>query len=199
MALAKKGNARRGRAFLIILLGIGAFIGIPAIYNAFDETPATTTTAVPATANRAAAPVVDLAASKADYLKKVSTLSSVMRDMKVEATGDSTDAMMLVVDIFNAGARLVRDGSSMPLDKEEVAKVQQLAEALVQRQRQAFPIMRRKFGPISAELLWEGDIVATTTGARFTTATFVGGRFAAHKNIATVHCGTAVRASELAT
>jgi hypothetical protein len=122
---------------------------------------------------------------KTAYLKKIATMASGMHDMKVEATGDSTDAMVLMVDIFNEGAHLVQEGSSMSLDKGEAGKVHQLAEALVQRQRQAFPIMRRKFGPIAASMLWENDIEATTSGARYTTVAFVSGKFAANRNIAT--------------
>jgi len=72
----------------------------------------------------------------------------------------------------------------MSLDKNESGKVQQLVDALVQRQRQVFPLMRQKFGPIAASALWKNDIEVSTKGNRYTTAAFVAGNFAANRNIA---------------
>ena len=181
---AKKSIGIGGRVLIFSALGIAVIVAISHTHSALqNETPTATSAAL---TNGSQVPVpADPAALKAAYLKKVSTWLSGMHEMKVAATGDSTDAMLLTFQVFNAGARLVIEGSRMDLDKEGASAVQQLRKAAVQRQREAFPIMRRKFGPIARKMLWENDIEASTSGARYTTVTFVGGAFAANRNIAT--------------
>lgn len=99
------------------------------------------------------------------------------------------EVMSIVVDSFNVGAKLVHEARNMTLDQDEVSRVEKMRGALIQRQLQAFPLMRQKFGPLIARKLWVNDIEATTKGGRYSTIEFVGGRFAAHRDIEEAQTG----------
>jgi DNA-directed RNA polymerase subunit RPC12/RpoP len=177
VALAPKPNAKRGTLIIVGAVALVGYFVVSGIYSTiFPEQHAVATSR--------AAPVPDPAKLKADYFKKVTALVDALQEMKVEVAGTSTDAMVLAVEVFNLGGQLMHAAGTMPLDANDTEKVHKLGDLLVRRQRQAFPIMRHKYGPIMARELWKNDIEVTTSGTRYATVAFVAGAFAAHQQIA---------------
>lgn len=123
-------------------------------------------------------------ASGPDYMHKVGVLRDAMRDMNAN-TVSSIEGVGLALDVFSAGADLIRQGKSMQLSEEDRKQVEALRTVLLKRQVTGLPLLRRKMGPFLAKQLWESDVKARTFGDSYTTVEFVGGAFAAHHNIQT--------------
>jgi len=174
-AVKKKAGGCAGTA-LAVLVGVIVLVAVSRSCSSEPGPP----TNVPGPAAASVTPEH----RKAEVLNHVQVLSQAMKDMKVEAAGTSMDAMVIVIETFNAGATAIRDASTLELSADDRAKVIALRAGLVGRQLQTFPLMRKQIGPIMGRDLWEADVTAETFGARYATAQFVGGTFAAHHNIA---------------
>lgn len=80
---------------------------------------------------------------------------------------------------------------SSSIDFENYKDLDQKAKKLQAKvknlKNQEFPLMRRDFGKIFDEMMWEYDIDVVIKGNRNTTIEVIGGLFAANKNIKFVH------------
>lgn len=120
-------------------------------------------------------------------LKDIVTMTGALHDMKVELAGQSMDHVKFVLEIFDGAARLIQTARLRQLADQDSATVAALRKALVARQRQTFPIIRDRAGPIFSKELWMSDVKARTSGDRFTTIEFVAADFVANANIAKAH------------
>jgi len=124
---------------------------------------------------------------KAKILSDVRTVKEGLDSLKVRLTGDSMGHIKFTLEFFNAAATLVQDAQTTQLTDSELAEVVALHKILVTRQKQTFPVMRDKIGPIFGRELWASDAEAHTVGARYQTIQFVSGDFAANRNILRSH------------
>jgi hypothetical protein len=169
---ARKPNSKRGTFILIAIVVCTVYFGYSALFSGHD---------VPVAAQDAPVKRIYM---KDECLKQVVMVNQAMVDMNVDVAGQSIDAMVIAIETFSLAARLTNEAASMQLDPSESAPVKQMGSAVVKRQLQTFPLMREKAGPIIAKKTWIDDITVTTTGKRFDTMEFVGGTFAANRNIA---------------
>jgi hypothetical protein len=66
---------------------------------------------------------------------------------------------------------------------EQIDESKQYAKEMSRLQKKKLPDMRDKFGPVLDDIFWEHDIDARTIGSGYRTVEFVGGLFAANRNI----------------
>lgn len=121
---------------------------------------------------------------KADYMRLVGVSLDLAKGFDVTAYVSSTDQINLSIAMFGSWAETIEDASSHSLTTEQADSVQALRTAAVAAQGRAFPILRDAYGPAARSALWENDITAKTKGRDFKTIEFVGGMFAANRNIA---------------
>jgi hypothetical protein len=125
--------------------------------------------------------------TKEELLKNIETVNAGLRDMNTGIAGKTMEHIKLSLEVFNAAALLIQKSQADQLTDDERAKVAELRKNLVLRQRQAFPVIRDKVGPLISNELWMSDGKARTFGNRFTTIEFIGASFAANANIAKAH------------
>ncbi|MDD3285347.1 MAG: hypothetical protein PHG95_01825 [Patescibacteria group bacterium] len=71
---------------------------------------------------------------------------------------------------------------------QEVKNIgQQLENKVKQLQIKEFPLMRKEYGSLIGKKLWENDIDVNVSGQSYNTIEFIGGIFAANKNIKEIH------------
>lgn len=181
--LKTEANRKRGLGclfavggFVVIMIAI-AVVG--SLMNPSDKSRSVSTDApgVPP------APTI----TKVDLLKKAGTFTDGLHDMKTGLAGESMDYIKLTLDVFDGAASILQQLQSQTLTDEERTRVAALRKLLILRQREAFPVIRGKVGPIFSTELWMSDGKARTLGARYTTVEFVSGSFAANANIETAH------------
>lgn len=76
---------------------------------------------------------------------------------------------------------------------EQIDESKQYAKEMSRLQKKKLPDMRDKFGPVLDDIFWEYDIDAKTIGSGYRTIEFVGGLFAANRNIKKFHHNRALR------
>jgi hypothetical protein len=126
---------------------------------------------------------VDSSRVRASGRREIADLTESILAMKAPPPGESMEGIILTVSAFESASSYLQRAQyrlAPGVDREQVAK---LRRALILRQRQIFPVVRDRIGPIFRQRLWKDDIEAETLGNRFTTVEFVGGTFAAHANI----------------
>lgn len=90
--------------------------------------------------------------------------------------------LQLELILFDQWAKLIRKSSGS--DKKETADLSSKFKKRVESaQSKEFPILRKEYGKLAKELLWEHDIDVSVTGTNNTILNLSGGLFAANKNI----------------
>lgn len=84
---------------------------------------------------------------------------------------------------FQVWASMVEEAKRLSLGPEGKALVEQFREGVIEVQKRALPEIRDAYGPHMRKLLWEKNLTAKTLGDGFRTIEFVGGVFAANRNI----------------
>ncbi len=85
---------------------------------------------------------------------------------------------------FQNGASTLTAGREYSDNTEVKQEMLRLRRVLGQKQRQALPQMRAGFGKAMGRELWENDVEVTVQGTGNRTVRFIGGMFAANRNIA---------------
>ncbi len=97
----------------------------------------------------------------------------------------SKDRILIAVALISTWSEIVDGASKVKLTGENQDLLQTFKAKLVSVQLKAFPKLRDAYGPALRRVLWEHDLSAKTFGKGFRVVQFVGGAFAANRNIKT--------------
>lgn len=100
------------------------------------------------------------------------------------AAPDNPIALWRRVDALSEAARVLQEHPPASLTPDAARSGARLRDALVSRQRKDFPILRKAYGEILGRAAWEQDIEVTVQGTGNKTIRFIGGTFAANRNVA---------------
>lgn len=139
-----------------------------------------------AATNATTDPVTTVAEAKSEYAQLSEDLDSALvtfsRKFDNSVYRDGQMSLELELIYFKNYAKLVRDGSISKIDSIE-KKAALLKPKLVALQVREFPLMRKAIAEAWSKKLWENDIEVSSVGSGHGTIQFVGGTFAANKNI----------------
>jgi len=127
--------------------------------------------------------------ARAEHKERKAYLVRVRREMNSFETFDvskftGTNFGFLAVNTaFQVWASMVEEAKGFSLGPEGKALVEQFREGAIEVQKRALPEIRDAYGPHMRELLWEKNLTAKTFGDGFQTIEFVGGVFAANRNM----------------
>lgn len=123
--------------------------------------------------------------SKAESLK-----GSLLRELKsdVFTKGFSANyrhdvkALQMELVVFAGWREIIDDAESF--GDPEIKKLSKtLKDKVIALQRKEFPMLRKEYVKLAGEVLWEDDIEVKIKGNRYSIIEFVGGMFAANRNI----------------
>ncbi|MDH3474296.1 MAG: hypothetical protein OEM59_11440 [Rhodospirillales bacterium] len=100
---------------------------------------------------------------------------------------DNKTTVLICTALFSAWATIAEEGGRYELDKKERALLVRFKKRVAAVQARSLPRLRDAYGPILRKALWEVDISAKTFGKWFRVVQFVGGVFAANRNIKEFH------------
>lgn len=136
-------------------------------------------------AARATAPPKDPGAQKRKAIGELQTIHKALGEMDVKSIqGTGWTGVLLVLQVFNKSSSVLRTLGKQTLDVDEVKSVDAFRTLLVKRQVEAFPVLRKLGAKEIDAKLWESDVDVEATGKGAGVITFVGGMFAANRNIA---------------
>jgi hypothetical protein len=99
------------------------------------------------------------------------------------STYDGTvDALQLELVLFGVWANIIKEGEASTLE-DNVKLAKELKNKVIKIQSKEFPLLRKKYGVLLADKMWEHDIIIKTTGSTNGILELTGGTFAANKNI----------------
>lgn len=90
---------------------------------------------------------------------------------------------LAVNTVFQVWASMVEEARGLTLSQEDRALVERFRAGAIKTQTWALPEIRDAYGPHIRKLLWDKDVTAKTFGDGYRTVEFVGGLFAANRNI----------------
>lgn len=117
------------------------------------------------------------------YVAQLKREISGFKNFDVSQYTGSKSGALLVNALFTAWAKIYDDGNAVELTPAAIELRRELREGAIKIQIQALPKIRDAYGPMMRKLLWEQDMSAKTFGDSFRTVEFVGGAFAANRNI----------------
>lgn len=168
------------------VLGIGI---LGSIVEKCSSSPESTASSTGPTASSPGPHTISAFETKEESLHKVDVFLQALRDMRPDAITSGSvsapDGTHLVLDVFNAVAAVLQNLNRMQLTPDEQKKVTSLRAELVKRQVTVFPMLRKTITSFMGKELWKADVTVQIFGPRDTTIEFVGGDFAAHRNIQT--------------
>lgn len=171
-----------GSGLIIIAAAVG-LIG----YCASHE-PATNDTnkAAAVTAQPKLDPAAARAAARERTLKKLAAVQAAMAEFKAAAIPNLGMAgASVALDSFRLGATALQEvGTIGDLSIDEIKQARAVRDLLRKRQREAFPAIRKAIAKDLSKTLWEQDIKVAAIGDRSSVLSFIGGAFAANRNIA---------------
>lgn len=95
-------------------------------------------------------------------------------------SGDVTSLQMELV-LFGSWAKIIEEGKNNS-DVENKKLAGQLEKKVQALQIREFPKLRKKYGAVAAEKLWENDVDVKVEGGNNATITFINGMFSLNKN-----------------
>jgi len=84
--------------------------------------------------------------------------------------------------LFSVWANIIKEGENSTLE-DNVKLSKELKTKVANLQAKEFPILRKRYGKIIADKMWEHDITIKTIGTNNTILDLTGATFAANKNI----------------
>lgn len=96
------------------------------------------------------------------------------------------DAIEVEVVLFGTWAKMINEAKSHS-DPSVVSLGEELESKVSELQIKEFPLMRKAYADFVANILWEHDIEVRVVGNANGTIEFIGGYFAANKNIKDTH------------
>lgn len=121
--------------------------------------------------------------AKGKYVEQIKREIASLPNVNVDKFLDSETTLMLGLAMVSAWAQIAANGKKHNLNNEESALLNKFKTLASEAQTRSLPKLRDSYGPILRKKLWEHDITAKTFGNRFKTIEFVGGVFAANRNI----------------
>lgn len=106
-----------------------------------------------------------------------------LEDYTVDTYLDTKESIVLGASLFLTWAKIAEEGSSYTLNDNEKKILREFKKKVSIVQKNALPRLRDAYGPALRKVLWEYDMSARTIGSGFNTIEFVGGAFAANRNI----------------
>lgn len=97
--------------------------------------------------------------------------------------GGTVESLQVEIALFSVWANIIREGENN-IDIENKKLANTLKNKVVARQVKEFPKLRKAYGKVIANKLWENNIYVSTTGPANTIINLTGGLFADNKNIA---------------
>lgn len=131
---------------------------------------------------------ITLNKEKNKYIERLKRELEGIPNVKVETYTKSKETIKFGVVLLNLWAVLAEEGNKFDsFSKSEQKLLKRFKTKVSSAQVKIFPKLRDAYGPIVRKELWEHDISAKTFGKGYRTIDFVGGLFAANKNIKQVH------------
>jgi hypothetical protein len=109
------------------------------------------------------------------------TIDDVSKFNPSETHRNSVEALQLEVLLFEDWGDLVRKAEAHE-DKEVQASGKRLQSNVVRLQKSEFPKIRKNFGEVSDELMWENNMEVRAFGNGYSIIEFTAGMFANNKN-----------------
>ena len=100
---------------------------------------------------------------------------------------DNRDSILIGLALFSVWATMIEEGEELDLNSAQEEQRTILRQKIIEAQVETFPKFREAYGPILDKNLWEFDIDARSFGKNRKTIEFVGGIFAANRNIKEFH------------
>ena len=125
------------------------------------------------------------ALSKTDSLKEElkREITSFIKPFDSSTYRGSVEALQIEIVLFSIWSNIISEGQKNT--NNEVNKLaSELKNKVVARQIKEFPEMRRNYGKVIAEKLWEENIEISTEGSKSEIINLTAGMFANNKNIA---------------
>ncbi|MGH1398018.1 MAG: hypothetical protein ACRBCT_02275 [Alphaproteobacteria bacterium] len=115
-------------------------------------------------------------------------IEDIQRELKSFDNGDikipdTHEGIKLTLAIFSVHAQNIEKAKNYNLTNEDQRVVNRYKKEVIAWQKRAFPKIRDLYGPIARKLVWENDMSVRTYGNGFRTIEYVGGTFAANRNI----------------
>ena len=101
------------------------------------------------------------------------------------------------IEAFEEAARQIEEGEKFAGNAAAEAARVRLRQTVSERQRIVFPVLRRGYGAILRQVLWEQDTEVIVQGSGAKTLRFIAGMFAANRNIASAQTGARPNAEKL--
>lgn len=110
-------------------------------------------------------------------------INSFNKPLQEDSFRGSVEALQSEVVLFSLWASVVNEGNSSK-DIEVVKLAKKLSRLVINKQLDQFPKIRKEYGKIMADKLWESNVYVTTQGKSNHIINLTGGLFANNKNIA---------------
>ncbi len=126
------------------------------------------------------------ALEKDAYLKSLSDDLEHIKSTTATMHSDAGEAKLhinIMLAVLNNYAAKLAEQKKYDVDQSDLAFVAEYKRELSAAQARVLPVLRDQYGPVLRAALWELDIAAKTIGKGFRTINFVGGAFAANRNI----------------
>lgn len=160
------------------ILVIGSFIALIAALFIFEDKPISTPT--PIIEKNEAVQKVTKVAPIPDIGKEIDDAIVKLKDFNIQNATSIADLIQKAGE-FDRYLPIIYKGQGHSLEMSERTK--ELVDLLKSTQNKFFPLIRKKYGEVAGELVWEDDIYIKTLGPRFDRIQFIGGTFAANRNI----------------
>ena len=120
---------------------------------------------------------------------RIKLVSEAMTDMKVSSLSDDKDwdKAKLILEVFNFCVETIRQAEREKLSPDMRVELIKAKRLLIQRQREAFPIMRKSAAKLARNALWVNDVEVGINGKGNQNIEFFSYRFTTNKNIASAH------------
>lgn len=114
-------------------------------------------------------------------MKQLTDASSVMQNLKPEeCTPELAETCISLLNSFADALWTVQQSNLTPEQQTQASKFR---ESLVEFQERMLPILRNSYGKVLRDKLWEHDVDVQVHGTGNRTIEFIGGTFAANRNI----------------
>ena len=121
------------------------------------------------------------------YLAQVEREIAGLDNFDVSTYTASKETITIGLALFSVWADLARKASHHKLSPSQKKRVEVYRNKVRRVQANSLPRLRDAYGPVLRKSLWQFDMEASTYGAGYRTIEFVGGVFAANRNIEEFH------------
>lgn len=119
--------------------------------------------------------------------------------LKAMATSepDTREGIWQRIAAYEETARVLEEHPVSGMKPDALRARRELSQALASRQATDFPVLRRAYGKLMRDTLWENDVEVVVQGEGARTIRFIGALFAANRNIAATQQGASDQLAKL--